>query len=300
MHRLHLIVDLPIPLEAAVEQMPGLRRLLARAGGGEPVEEAQALCRVLGIGRQQDWPLAAVLAAAGGHSVDGYWLCASPVAYDIGMNGLLLRAPQPPLDLCQAQALAAALAPELAPLAASLWVTEAQHWLLQLPHRPRLTTHPLAAALDQSVPAGWLEGEDAEQFLRFANSLQMALHQHPLNREREQADQLPINGLWLWGGGEAVEVAARPGQLWGVGPRAQLLARLLHLPAQPLPTRLPRSDAESVWAVLDGLSPAELDANWFEPLASALRWRRVRHLVVALIGRQGRRFELASRNFWPW
>jgi len=39
-------------------------------------------------------------------------------------------------------------------------------------------------------------------WLRLASEVQMLLHSHPVNTERETAGQLPINALWFWGAGE--------------------------------------------------------------------------------------------------
>jgi hypothetical protein len=35
------------------------------------------------------------------------------------------------------------------------------------------------------------------------NEIQMLLHEHPVHLRRERARQLPVNGWWLWGFGDA-------------------------------------------------------------------------------------------------
>ncbi len=40
------------------------------------------------------------------------------------------------------------------------------------------------------------------------NEIQMLLHEHPVNQRRERARQLPVNGWWLWGFGDAVAQAS--------------------------------------------------------------------------------------------
>lgn len=299
---LHLIVDLPLSIDAAQARMPALRALLARArAGGEPVDEAEAACRALGIERQQDWPLAPLLAAAEGLDTrDGYWLCAEPVAHDIGMNGLLLRSPSPALSLAEARQLAESLTPELAPLQAQLHVPDASHWFLRLPAPPGLITRPLAVALNQSVPPDWLRGTDAAAWLRLCNGLQMVLHQHPLNQAREDDDHLPVNGLWLWAGGVTAPAGTTPAAIHGEGRLARALARAVGLDLQAPPTRLRDLAAGSALVVLNGMSPEQLERNWFAALPSALRWGRWQGLSLNLLGGEGCRIELRRRDFWPW
>jgi hypothetical protein len=50
-----------------------------------------------------------------------------------------------------------------------------------------------------SMPAG----RDGARIRSLMNEIQMLLHEHPVNRRRERARQLPVNGWWLWGFGDA-------------------------------------------------------------------------------------------------
>lgn len=61
-----------------------------------------------------------------------------------------------------------------------------------------------ATAIAGEQPNDWIpDGPAAANYLNMTSELQMALHEHPLNRQREEAGLMPVNALWLWGGGDA-------------------------------------------------------------------------------------------------
>jgi len=53
-------------------------------------------------------------------------------------------------------------------------------------------------------------GEIAADFRRLQSEIEMALHDHPVNVERQLRGSQPVNSLWLWGGGHAPELHADP------------------------------------------------------------------------------------------
>ncbi len=57
---------------------------------------------------------------------------------------------------------------------------------------------------DEFMPAG---NGSHDQLL---SELQMALHDHAVNLRRAAGGKLPVNSLWLWGGGTAPPLEARP------------------------------------------------------------------------------------------
>ncbi len=76
--------------------------------------------------------------------------------------------------------------------------------------------HPVATAgmptyvVDQQKPDDFLpSGEDTATHRNLLSEIEMALHEHEVNLEREASGQLPINSLWLWGGGFAPEQITR-------------------------------------------------------------------------------------------
>ncbi len=76
---------------------------------------------------------------------------------------------------------------------------------------------PLATA---AVPASSVDGERpnphlprgvaAAGYRQLVSEIEMALHAHAVNAEREAAGRRPVNSLWLWGGGTAPERLTEP------------------------------------------------------------------------------------------
>lgn len=53
-------------------------------------------------------------------------------------------------------------------------------------------------------------GENAADFRRLQSEIEMALHDHSVNVERQIRGLQPVNSLWLWGGGHASESRTDP------------------------------------------------------------------------------------------
>jgi 2,3-bisphosphoglycerate-independent phosphoglycerate mutase len=51
-------------------------------------------------------------------------------------------------------------------------------------------------------------GQGADRIVNLMNSSQMILHGHPLNKRREENDQLPANSIWLWGHGRPPQISS--------------------------------------------------------------------------------------------
>ncbi len=64
-----------------------------------------------------------------------------------------------------------------------------------------LATTPLSVAIGRDIEPLMPQGDDALRFRSLLNELQMLLFEHPVNQAREARGELPINSLWLWGGG---------------------------------------------------------------------------------------------------
>jgi hypothetical protein len=71
---------------------------------------------------------------------------------------------------------------------------------------PFATATLSAAAIDGCVPNEFLPtGDAAERQRQLQSEIEMALHEHPVNLQRQRDGLPPINSLWLWGGGRAPE-----------------------------------------------------------------------------------------------
>ena len=78
-------------------------------------------------------------------------------------------------------------------------------------------SEPIATAdvpsyvVDQRDPGEFLPGgEDTKSHRNILSEIEMALHEHEVNRRRGEEGKPPVNSLWLWGGGYAPERITRP------------------------------------------------------------------------------------------
>jgi hypothetical protein len=278
-------------LEAATQdlRLPALQALLARGTRQPcPAEGVEAAaCEALGIARQQDWPLAPItLTADGGVGGEAYWLRADPVHLQV-MRDRIVLADSSSFELTQpeADALAAAIGQHFG---ADLNPTplRPKRWYLRLDHAPRLTTTPPSVAAGRDIDPLLPQGEDALQFRARLNEVQMLLHDHPVNLEREKRGELPVNALWLWGGGSQPTCPATPVPVYARNAEVHALGAFCKLRVLPLPARLETRLLETGGVMLlDHLTQAgqygdtygwrlalrELEQDWFAPLRGALR-----------------------------
>ena len=76
---------------------------------------------------------------------------------------------------------------------------------------PIATARVPTYVVDGQKPDDFLPtGEDTAAHRNLLSEIEMALHEHEVNNQREANGNLPINSLWLWGGGTAPEQITRP------------------------------------------------------------------------------------------
>lgn len=162
------------------------------------------------------------------------------------------------------------------------------------------------------------DGTDGARLRQLMTEVQMWLHEHPLNRERERGGLPTVNGLWFWGGGvlPAWSSATELPVLIGNDPFASGLWTLLGGRREPLPAALPVAAVDSSRGVVVTLALRDLpgagwlerlrafEAAWLAPAARALRAGVINRLglqindVVFVVRRSD------MRRFWrrprPW
>jgi len=198
-------------LETAAQglRLPALETLLARGTRRECAAHGveAALCDALGIVRNQggfveDYPVAPItLAADGGVAGSGYWLRADPVHLRV-MRDRIVLADSAALELSQDEA--AALTHSIASHFGAAFSPSPLHpkrWYVRYDIPPHLLTTPLSYAIGRDIDPLLPAGEDAMKFRTLLNELQMLLFEHPVNQAREARGALPVNSVWLWGGG---------------------------------------------------------------------------------------------------
>jgi hypothetical protein len=293
------LLDWPSSALARVDQQaPALSRLVAAdpAPTGEPDGAVAIACRVCGIAKQQDWPVAPWLARGVGiDAASAYWLCADPARYWVGASDVRLGALVADLDAADAHALVALLNAHFAVDGIRFFAPTPAHWFARAEPAPRIVTRPPEAALGAPLFPYLATGPDATRWRRWQNEMQMLLFEHAVNHRREAGGQVPVDGVWLWGGGSLAPRAGPATRIFADGGLVVALAEAAGPPPSPLPegfAALPPAAMRVVW--LGAIAPetsagsplAATDSTWFAPAERALHAGSLSALEIVLTGRK--------------
>lgn len=293
---LHLHVPglLAAAAQAAAHSTPALAYLLGRGTRQTAPRTCRGLAaRIFALpdNSAAALPLAALTRLADTGSWEAaYCLRADPVYLHPDRDTLVLVA-QPVLTPDETRDLLASLNAHLAENGLALEAPQPQRWYLRLPETPACEFHDLDLVINRSILDYMPAGADASRFKQLQNECQMLLHAHPVNLLRQARGQLPVNGLWLWGGGAFDELQARSfAQVCGRDPLLTGFAMLLGGGAEAEP-----EDFAGWFAgVVDGealvsiscLANAEassalcdFEENWCVPMRLALE----QHLLDAVV-----------------
>lgn len=327
-----LIPDLWWPHSSGVPHEPAaphLQTLLSRSRRSNfPALGAEAwLCQAFEVERQRDWPVAALTVTIdGGDPGDDYWLRADPIHLQPRRDRLIAsEAGALAITAEEAAALVATVNRHFASDGLQVIALHPQRWYVRLERDPEIVTCAPGDAAGKSSP--WLPiGEQAPRWNRICTEIQMLLHDHPVNLAREARGELPVNSVWLWGGGRRTAVPGRHfTALWSEDALALALAaasditagavpqdgaswltatdnaaagRGLHLLTFPDIGRAARGGDFSAWCQ----RLTTFDSTWIAPLLAALRRRRLAGIAIVAPGARGcERFDLAFRSllrFW--
>ena len=306
----HASVDHDAPL------VPALRTLIGRADAiVSRCDEDQAwLCEQFGVERQADWPVASIAVFGTGMPPGGdYWLSADPVHLQVNRDQLILQAPET-LAITDAEAvsLCASLNRHFAAEHFTFLAPQPHRWYLRTARPARIHTSSLTRAVGRDVDRILPEGEERMAWHRIFNEVQMLLHAHPVNEEREQRGALPINSLWFSGGGTLPRARASFQAVIGSSALARGLARLAEIPfAMAEPGKA--FEADNVLIELRDAATAalrvdpiawkgaleNLEQDWFAPLAAKLKSGGMRELVIATVANgHCQRWSVNRRNLW--
>lgn len=279
--RLTLSVTHALPAET-----PALARLSAYATHADIDDTDAALIEASGApAGTAVAPLAAI--GAGFDPGNSYVLRADPVSLVAGRDDVLLAGRIDDLAVEEAQALAATLDQHFAVDGLAFHAPRPDAWFVTARTRVPVEADPFA--INQPIHSRLPRGEHGGTWRRWLSEMQMLLHEHPVNAQREASGRAPVTGIWVSGGGVAprelrvgVAVYASPGHASDV---AKGLARLANTPVRDVPAELPPDDALVViddpglaqrWiargvAALDRGTIAELTL-----IAGTQRWRAAR------------------------
>jgi hypothetical protein len=290
---------------------PALARLLGK--GRRRHDEAGSaeawLCAQFNVDKQGDWPVAPYcLLADGGEPGAHHWLRADPVHLKLEGGRLVLADSGIfPVSQQEAESLTESLNAHFSGEGLSFYPLRPDRWYLRAESAPALETTALSEAAGRSIDALLPHGADAAPWRTRLNDIQMLLHGHPVNEERERTGELPVNSVWLWGGGMLQDRVSAPcNALWSREPFAAGLAQAARIAARTLPDGaaelLRASASEGVNLILlDRLRGAaqygdthgwreglrQLERDWFAPLLEALRGERIGMVSVHGLGPAG-------------
>jgi hypothetical protein len=244
-----------------------------------------------GAKRQRDWPVAPYTLLADGGTPEAYfWMRADPVHLSVGRDSLELEGAGLDVSRSEAEALAGALTRHFGETLA-FHPLHPERWYVRLPATPEVDTTPPSAAHRTAIEQKLPSGADAMRFRALMNEVQMLLHEHPVNIEREDRGAASINSVWFWGGGTLAAPGSRPfSMVLAEDPLARGLARSAGTPERRLP-----GDAEAMLSelpaegrtlvVLDAVEHDALERDWFGPLLAALGEGRIGMLSLFLAGK---------------
>ncbi len=291
--------------------MPALERLLGKGRRRHAeAESAEAwLCAQFNLDRHGDWPVAPYsLLADGGEPGAHHWLRADPVHLKLDGNRLVLADSGIfPVSQQEAESLSDSLNAHFSGDGLTFYPLRPHRWYLRVEAAPALETTALPEAAGRSIDALLPRGADAASWRTRLNDIQMLLHGHAVNEERESAGKLPVNSVWLWGGGKLSDAVSAPfDAVWSRNPFAAGLAQAARLAARDLPDSaaglLRASASEGVSLILlDQLRGAAqyddahgwrealqlLERDWFAPLLEALGLERIGMLSLHVLGPGG-------------
>ncbi|HEY5754993.1 MAG TPA: hypothetical protein VIU34_04175 [Steroidobacter sp.] len=240
-----------------------------------------------------EYPSAAVIRTGlSGQRADGVWLRAQPIHFAAGLDRLTtvpLRG-QARMSVAERESLAPTLVDHLQSTGFELHEGAEGEWLLrsEAPLQVQTVTPEFAAAnpAENILP----RGRDAGGLRRLMTELQMLLHEHPVNTQRQLRGLPALNAIWVHGEGMLNELsekslpAARGDDVYLRG-----IYRLHNQPLEVRPTdavTLLKQISGPTVAVIDATDAETLETQWLAPLSRALMSGAIAKLTLMFDGWQ--------------
>lgn len=302
--------------------LPALERLLARADSVPAIAAGKdaALARLFDRPGQDPLP-AAALSWLGdtGHPADGHLLRADPVHLHPDRDRLLLfDGGQLAISPAESGQLTAALSDYFSEQGMTLSAPRPERGYLHLPTPVAMQTRAPVEISGRDVLRYMPDGDDGPGWRTRLNEVQMLLHQHPVNQQREERGQATINSLWFWGNGAPLEPrSSRYTAVYSDDPVTAGLARLAANPCNGVPDdatqwqktgglqgrqllQLDAIDRALTTAAPEAWSDAlqSLERDWLQPLSDAIAVRALAGLTLA--DDSGREYRLTRSGLRRW
>lgn len=309
-----LLDNLPDP----VPLLPALETLLARGDCRTDLTVGfeRTLMHLFSQAQSQEYDVpegAFSRYAQTGEKPDGVWLCAAPVHLFADQSRVYLNAID---EMVLSEEEAAEFIAELNKVYAEDGWEFVQHtstrWYLCIPGDAKIRTTPLHEVDGKSIHDKLPQGDDALQWHRAMNEMQMLFHSSSVNQARQERGEVAVNGVWLWGSGE-FPGATNTCQWHGVY-TSELLATGLALFNGDTVACLPPSAEQCLQQTDNGeylivFPPlpmtdktellSRLERDWFAPLLTAMQNGAVES--VTILSADGRQWNVSRRNlryFW--
>jgi hypothetical protein len=201
-------------------------------------------------------------------------------------------------------------------------VVSSTQWVIEQEKAEDITTHGLSHVVGKNINDFLPQGEDSKKWHALMNELQMFLHAHPVNQQRQTQGLPPLNSLWFWGAGVLPAATSikndKPfAQCWSEETLSLALARMTGVPRADLPVDgeawlkqaitpgkhllvinlldndYVKSDPVEWWQAL-----GVLNEHWLTPLVSALKTKQIERLT--LISSDGARYQLTRKLANRW
>lgn len=297
--------------------LPSLQAFIARSAplADAASDETDWLCARFGAGLQNDRPVGALsLLGTGTDPGDSRWFCADPVHLDARRDRLVLAPFEPgSLSAAEAVAMVTSLNRHFSQDGVHFVAPRPESWFARVSAAAGITTTPLGRAVGRDVHPLLPRGEDRMAWHRLFNEVQMLLHSHPVNAEREGRELTPVNSVWFWGGGTLPEVetgfesaAGHSDLLKGLCLRAGIPISnpdrgVTQLSGICALVELGQAGAASRYGNLMAWQKAmrELESTWFAPLVRHLSGGALPRMTVATVA-EGRGWEWTAERSDLW
>ena len=155
-----------------------------------------------------DFPFAAAARLRETGLVDNqYWSRFDPVYIQIGATDAVLQHDDNmSLSVEEAAELVLTINEHLADFAWQVEVIHPARWYVKTSSAFHLRCPSVYELRGQSIRNAQVTGTHASEWRRLSNEIQMLLHQHPVNAQRDLNNVTGINSIWMWGGGQLSEV----------------------------------------------------------------------------------------------
>ena len=175
----------------------------------------------------------------------------------------------------------------------------ALEWYMSGMQAETIESYPPSFLANRNASSFLPSGESMAPWRRLMTELQMLLHSHPLNQQRETAGLMPVNSIWFWGGG-ALPVKRSSSldvSIYADHEQAADMARYHGVPCQPL-SQLTASQLEEPDSTQTLILDTSLVRAWLNADGAQLEQNltRINHQWLAPLIEQVRAGQVAEVN----